>query len=109
MAETMPSGQVTPSNVYAEAFVLQDALTQIAERYPNTMPSDGFLILPQAVGRITPTEVIEVLQTLLAEVTAMRQTAGIPARAVEIPQQIGKVPADVLARLKIVITLAGLT
>lgn len=109
MNETTPSGPVGRSDVYAAALALQDALINMAVRRPKTMPPDGFLMLPPAQGAISPNQVTEALQTLLAEVTAMRQTAGIAARDVEIPRQIGKTPADVVARLQIVITLIGMS
>ncbi|WP_089728113.1 hypothetical protein [Candidatus Thiosymbion oneisti] len=88
-----------PKDVYKEAYKLLGKVKALTKKDGYGVP--GGVVMPNKLdGPITPTEVIDILNNILAEVGAIKVAVGATA-ATEFPgKQSGKTPSDVYNALR---------
>jgi len=94
VAEPADSKGKTPKDVYAVAYKLLGKIKALTEKKGYGIP--GGVIMPNKVsGRITPADVIDLLNNILAEVGAVKVAVGSSAKTEFAGPQSGKTPSDV--------------
>ncbi len=94
IATIAPSTGKKPSDVYAASYDLLTQLKKMTEKNKIAIP--GGVIMPNKItSNITPAEVIDLVNDVLAEVGAIRHATGINAPTVIPEEQKGKNPSKV--------------
>lgn len=100
---SVPAGEPTrgmsPGDVYAGGFVLLNSLKSLVERDPDYRIPGGIVLPTRKKGSITPGDVLDLLNNILAELSAVKAKIGAitPTDLVAAPS--GKTPSDVFDAL----------
>ncbi len=84
----------SPRNVYVKTHLLLNNIIKMSEK-PGYMPEGGVIALKLKGGRTMPSDVINVMQNILAEVYAIETKIGTTAKTQLVPLIPGKTPSDV--------------
>lgn len=90
----------TPNDVYNESLMLLAELRDLTAYNEKLKVPGGISIPKQKVGRVTPGEVIEIQNTVMAELSSIKNKVGLrqPTRA--FGPQAGKTPSDSLVAIQ---------
>lgn len=89
-----PEKGKSPRNVYKKAYALLSKLDELTN-HSNYQIEGGVVKLDRKVGRITPSEVMDLMNHILAEINAIKSVAGLK-NPLELPLvEKGKTPSDV--------------
>ncbi|MCB2261445.1 MAG: hypothetical protein LGR52_00625 [Candidatus Thiosymbion ectosymbiont of Robbea hypermnestra] len=94
VADPAPSKGKAPKDVYGVAYKLLGKVKALTEKDGYGIPG-GVVMLNKVSGCITPAEVIDILNNILAEVGAIKVTVGATAATEFAGAQSGKTPSDV--------------
>lgn len=86
-----------PADTYNNAFDLLIEIKKLTEENPALAIPKGVILPNRRTGVIKPTDVMDLLGTVLAEISAIKAKAGIIAPTRLAPPQTGKTPSDVHA------------
>ena len=95
-----------PSDVYAKAFELLQALESLTSENPDFEISGGVVLLNRRSGRIKPTHVMDLLDNILAELSAIKVKVEAGSLTEFAPPQAGKTPSHVYDAVSIALVLA---
>ncbi len=84
-----------PSDVYAKAFEILRALGALTSENPDIEIPGGIVLLNRRSGRIEPAHVMDLLNNILAEISAIKVTVGARSLTEFAPPQAGRTPSHV--------------
>lgn len=84
-----------PSDVYAKAAELLRTLRTLTSENPGFQIPGGIVLLNQRSGRIEPAHVMDLLNNILAEISAIKVKVGARSLTEFAPPQAGKTPSHV--------------
>lgn len=86
----------TPGDVYARVTSLQNELVRLVARRPALAISGGVLVSPPAGdAAITPAQVLSAVNSVIADIGALKQRAGADQPSTLGPVRAGQTPSDV--------------
>lgn len=92
-------GEWSPADLYEQGFQLIAGLRGFVTKYPALEPDGGILEPERRTGNITPSDVLDLVNGIRADIRAMRSAAGETGTAASAPVQSGRTPSDVYSRL----------
>jgi hypothetical protein len=95
-----------PGDVYAKAFELLQALKSLTSENPDFEISGGVVLLNRRSGRIEPGHVMDLLNNILAELSAIKVKVEGGSFTAFAPPQAGKTPSHVYDAVSNALVLA---
>ncbi len=95
-----------PSDVYEKAFELLRALGTLTSENSGFEIPGGVVLLNRRSGRIEPAHVMDLLNNILAEISAIKVKVGARSLTEFAPPQAGKTPSHVYDPVSTALTLA---
>jgi hypothetical protein len=90
----------TPANVYQESYFLLKDMKKLIGAAPSLAIPGGIVLPPEKTGKITPGDVIDIQNTLLAELSSLKTKLGVTQPTKVFPPQVAKTPSDVYVAVK---------
>ncbi len=90
-----------PPDVYAHGHDVLVALKGLVEQSEAFEVAGGIAVPPKKEGKLVPADVLEMLNTILAELSSLKVSSGAKQPTPVIPPQSGKTPGNVYEQLEI--------
>ncbi|HYH17103.1 MAG TPA: hypothetical protein VD995_00670 [Azospirillum sp.] len=95
----LPPG-LTPRDAYDAAYQLVEEIKRLADEVPALAIPGGIVPPPRETGGISPETVVDLLTTIVADLSAVKVKAGVTQPTRRVPPQAGKTPSDTVAALR---------